>query len=178
MERGLIISAWWAATPDRNMTHGKNKRFVLLAWATHSLVPTEKAYSSLHWEEEKKKNNFKDIVSFPKWRNIWQKSQIHTFYLESWLTKWKCCTFCFVCGGKVKGECEKQTAGRKWAGGGGGSSLSTYFLSWSEIKFLKILWNTLPHKLRFVLLYCVCSYENQNTGKLRVYDRVCTTTLS
>lgn len=81
MKGGLIISAWWAATPDRNVTR-QTKTKDLRCWEADQpvpSVPSEKAYFSgctvpAPWGEKIK---FKDTVVSQtgiKWWNIHKTS--------------------------------------------------------------------------------------------------------
>lgn len=171
MKRGLIISAWWAATPDRNMT-----------WRTHADYLCRSApfprcparfsgcTGSAPGEGGVGGTAFKDVVASSQTRKKAarrsQNIQIHSRFISEigWWNKWPTnVLFFFACSGNGKRLRRKdwERENRKKTFSSTGSCFSN--LCHGRKSKSQLLWSMPPRELSFVLLYPVCSGTSLET---------------
>lgn len=116
MKLGLIISAWWAATPDRNLTRITKTKD--LCWEADQLIPSVPSKKTgfmgcivaAPWGD---KSSSKKLSSHKLEKKVVEHSENIQLYTCFILMKWNRHAFCFACSGKPKGEAKKQKAGNR-----------------------------------------------------------------
>lgn len=163
MEHGLIISFWWAATPDRNMTRiTKTKDLCWEADQLPPLVPSKKTYFVGYTVRSTMggRNQVQRSCRLTNWNKVVRHSQNIQFYtcFISEFSWWNGTATHFVLPAVERQRWKRKQKERNRKRRFQHRKMYFQSLLWSQIKIPQVLWNMLPHEPSFVLLYSVCSY--------------------